>query len=143
MVLSDNVLIAIITAAGGIASGVFGKSAVDHFRKPKTAPPPTARSEIASVEGIIARRAEIEFQTRMTLMLEKLSEVLETSNDRMEIVGRSIGESALAIRDVHRELMRHEQRAEGATAVLTDTNGIVKNIQQIVKDLHQDSSSRD
>lgn len=121
--MSEAVIIALISSVSGMLSGIVGKSTYDKVRNGRNG----QHSNGSSVESVLARRAEVEFQTRMTVVMEQLSTTIER-------VGGIMEEAARAIREVHKEIEAHAQATAPATRAVLETH-------RLVKEMHEHSAA--
>lgn len=125
--MTDAVVVALITSFGGIVSGAVGKTVFDRSRGK-----PSSNGNGGSVEAAIARRAEIEFQARTTVLLDRLTAAIEKGHERalsqMQQVSDSIAEAAVAIREVHKEIVGHREAAEPVIQTTAETLRLVRDL---------------
>lgn len=133
--MTEAVLIALITAAGGAITGVLGTRGYDKFVK-------NGRHGSHGIEHVISQRAAVEFQTRMTLLMERLTAAIEKGHDKalvqMDKVAASINDAAGAIRGVHEEIVQHRVETAPAVQASFETHRLVKEIHR----LHTDPQER-
>ncbi len=123
--LSDAVRVAVVTGVFGVLAGLVGRPAYDRLRKNGNGHPGRSSSDM---------RAEIEFQTRTTLLIEKVTEAVKdghSSNiEQLTVVAEAIQQAARAIEGVHREVVAHR---ESVAPVLEKSH----DMHRMVKDIHR------
>lgn len=127
--MKEAVVVALISGISGIVAGVWGRG-----RYGPT--PPAARGDHGAphLETVIARRADVEFQTRMTILMEGLTAAIEKGHEKasgqMAVVSEAITEAADAVRELHRQINEYREVASLADHAAVQTH-------QLVLDLHK------
>lgn len=132
--MTDPVLIAIISTVG-MAAGGLAKTGVDRLRNngaDRRHAPSTGNGNGNGIESVIARRAEVEFQTRMTLVMSQLTDAITKGHDKtieqMTRVGEGIADAAGAMREVHAEIVGHRECMEPVIAASLETARLVREL---------------
>lgn len=122
--MTDAVVASLISGASTVV-GVLGKVAYDRMRNTRSHSP----NGNGSIERVIATRAEVEFQTRISLLLQQLTAAIEKGHDKsvaqMEAVSVALNNAVQAIRDLHSEIIQQHTIVQPA---LADTHKIVQEI---------------
>jgi hypothetical protein len=124
--VSEAVLVAIIAGGCGVLTGIVGKSRYDRERSARTDHTGPA------VEKVIARRADLEFQTKVTFLLESLTAAIEKGHDRsigqLALVSEAITESADSVRELHRQIVAHRETVGPSVKAALETHAMVHDL---------------
>lgn len=124
--MTDALTIALITSAGGVLTGILGTRGYDKIRNGRHG------SNGNGADKALAARAEVEFQTRMTLLMEQLTRAIEKGHDKaveqMQSVSEAITDAAGAIRQVHEEIVQHRAETKPAVGAVFDVARGVREI---------------
>lgn len=105
--MTDAVMVALITGGSGIVAGVLGVRGYDKVRaNGRTNGNGNSQDSVAHV---IAQRAEVEFQTRMTMLMNSLTEAVTKGNahaaEQLSKAATGIKDAAATMRDVRTEML--------------------------------------
>lgn len=135
--MDATVQVAIVTGICGILAGLLGKTQYDRSRGNGNGS--HVGNGQAAVERVLAQRSEVEFQTRMTLLIQHLTDAIkeghETSAEHLAKVSQALDNSAASIREVHKEIVEHREAVTPAMEAALET-------QHLVRELHAKEMKR-
>lgn len=125
----DTVLVGGVLGVAAAIIGALGKAAFDHARHPRE----NGNGGAAAVKA----RAEVEFQTRMTVLMENLTNAIERGQsaylDRVQTLCDSVQEAAGVIHEVHEEIKRGRHIAVTTDVAAVETHRLVKEIHRTME----------
>lgn len=133
----DGTVVAALIGLAGSVFGVLGKMGYDKVNNGRHYGSNGGNGNGSSIDRAISQRAEVEFQTRMTLLMTQLTAAIEKGHDKaldqMLMVSQAITESAAAIKQVHDEIVAHREQLRPAIGVVFDTKRTVQEIQRTLE----------
>lgn len=133
--MQEAVVVALISGVSGILAGVWGRGKYERT----TTTSSSSGNGTEKLETVIARRADVEFQTRMTILMEKLTNAIEKGHDKasgqLAMVSEAITEAADTVRELHRQIAAHRSAVDAVAQRTEHTH-------QLVLDLHSRSSEQ-
>lgn len=123
--ISEAVTVALVSSVASVLVGWFGRGSADKLKNGRNGN--GNGTYTPSAERALAARAEVEFQTKMTLLMQQLTAAIEKGNEKM---ADALSDAAAAIKSVHDEIAAHRNETKPAMGAVFDTRRVVTDIQR-------------